>query len=238
MIRCLRLGIYLYILIHTPALLFAADNKHASQYQETALIKKAVESFIYSNTSNLTGQVIANVGNIDERITLPKCPELTPFLPSGARLWGKTSIGVRCNSQTAWTIYVQAEIKVMANVLHATQPVTRGQTLNIEDFAPQQVNLTRMPEGIFTDPAQVIGKTAKNNIASGQPLRQQMLRDPYIILRGQKVKLVVQGRGFSVSSDGQALADAAEGQVVQIRNQSGRIISGVARHNSIVEVQP
>jgi flagellar basal body P-ring formation protein FlgA len=238
MIRCVKLSVYLFMLVHTPAVLFAADNKHASQYQEIALIKQAVESFIYSNTSGLSGQVIANIGNIDERITLPKCPELSPFLPTGARLWGKTAIGVRCNSQTSWTIYVQAEVKVMVNVLHVTQPITRGQSLNIGDIAPQQVNLTQMPEGIFTDPAQVIGKIATNNISSGQPLRQQMLRDPYIILRGQKVKLVAQGRGFSVTSEGQALADAAEGQVVQIRNQSGRIISGLARHNSIVEVQP
>lgn len=236
--HCLKLSVYLIMLVLTPALLFAADNKHVSQYQEISLIKNAVKDFVYSNTSSHSGQVIAKVGIIDDRITLPKCSELSPFLPAGARLWGKTSIGVRCNSETSWTIYVQTEVKVMADVLHVTQPVARGHSLSIGDISSQQVNLTRMPEGVFTDPAQVIGKIATNNISSGQPLRQQMLRDPYIILRGQKVKLVAQGRSFSVTSEGQALADAAIGQVVQVRNQSGRIISGLARQNSIVEVQP
>lgn len=44
---------------------------------------------------------------------------------------------------------------------------------------------------------------------AGQPLRSQMLRALYIVLCGQKVNLVIQGRGFSISSKDQALADAA-----------------------------
>ena len=124
----------------------------------------------------------------------------------------------------------------MANVLHVARPVSIGQTLTYEDIAPQHVNLTQMPEGIFTDAAQVIGKVATTNLTAGQPVRPQMLRAPYVVLRGQKVSLVVQGRGFSVSSEGQALADAAEGQVIQVRNKSGRIINGIARINSIVEI--
>tara|TARA_R110002073_G_scaffold56029_5_gene143055 strand:+ start:5438 stop:6100 length:663 start_codon:yes stop_codon:yes gene_type:complete len=217
---------------------FATKHKPSPQFQAIPQIIKAVEDFIYKETSNLSGQIVVNVGKIDNRITLPKCPELEPFIPTGGRLWGKTSIGVRCNSQLSWTIYVQADIKVMANILHAARPLVRGQPLTAEDILLKNVNLTRMPEGIFTDPQQVIGKIPVTNLTSGQPLRQHMLRAPYIILRGQKVKLQVMGRGFSVSSEGQSLADAAEGEIVQVRNQSRRIISGIARHDGIIEVQP
>ena len=160
-------------------------------------------------------------------------------MPAGGRLWGRTSVGVRCNSApTGWTISVQAEVNVMVNILHAARPISTGQTLTYEDITPQNVNVTQMPDGITTDPAKVVGKVATTNISAGQPLRSQMLRAPHAILRGQKVNLVVQGKGFSVSSEGQALNDAAEGQVVQVRNKSGRIITGIARINSIVEIQP
>jgi flagella basal body P-ring formation protein FlgA len=219
----------------------ASQHESTPQHQEISLIKNSVEDFIYRNTATLSAQVIVNVDKIDKHLNLPKCPELEPFIPTGSRLWGKTSIGVRCNSQPAkWTIYVQAEINVMANVLHIARPVSTGQTITYEDIVPQQVNLTQMPEGLFLDTAQgqVIGKIATANLTAGQPLRPQMLRAPYVILRGQKVNLVVQGRGFSISSEGQALADAADGQVVQVRNKSGRITSGIARINSVVEIQP
>ena len=238
MIRCLVLILCLPMLASSiPA--FASQHKTTAQYQDIALIKRAIEDFLYNNTGTLSGQVIVNVGQIDKHLALPQCPHLEPFVPTGGRLWGKTSIGVRCDSQVAkWTIYVQTEIIVMTDVLHIARPIAAGQILAYEDIAPQNVNLAQMPEGIFTDAAQVIGKVATTNLTAGQPLRPQMLRAPYVVIRGQTVNLVVQGRGFSIRSEGQALADAAEGQVVQVRNKSGRIMSGLARINSIVEIQP
>lgn len=239
MVHSLALTLFLLAFTTFPFPLLASQHKTISQHQEISLIKNAVENFIYSNTANLPGQIIANVDKIDKHLSLPKCPELEPFLPTGSRLWGKTSVGVRCNSQFAtWTIYVQAEVNVMTSVLHVARPISTGQTLTHEDITLQNVNLTQMPDGIFTNAAQAIGKVATTNLTAGQPLRPQMLRAPYVILRGQKVTLVAQGRGFSVSSEGQALVDAAEGQVIQVRNKSGRIISGIARINSIVEIQP
>lgn len=224
------------LVIGKSSLLLASEHGSVSRYQEIALIQAAVEDFVYRNIANAFGQVIVTVDKIDPHMTLPNCRKLEPFTPTGARLWGKSSVGVRCNGDTAWTIYVQVDIKVMADVLHIVRPVSKGKSIDIEDVTPQNVNLAQMPEGIYTDTAQVIGKIATNNLSAGQPLRSQMLRAPYVILRGQKVSMIAKGRGFSVSSEGQALSDAAEGQIVQIRSPSGRVISGIARENSTVEI--
>lgn len=215
------------------------DDALLEQYQDISLIRSAVEDLVSRNTATLPGQVTVNVDKIDKYLTLPRCPELQPYIPPGSRLWGKTSIAVRCNHRDInWVIYVQAEINVMADVLHLARPVSTGNALTYEDMALQNVNLTQMPDGIFTDPSQIVGKIAVNNLTIGQPIRQNMLRAPYVIQRGQKVNLIVKGRGFSVSSEGNALTDAAENQVIQVRNKSGRIMSGFARINSIVEIQP
>ena len=239
MIRCLVIMLCLLKTTFFTSDLLASQTRTVAQQQDIAVIKTAVENFIYRNTSTLPGEVIVNIDKIDNHLNLPNCPVLEPFIPTGSRLWGKTSVGVRCNHQyVIWTIYVQAEVNVMTSVLHIARPVSSGQPLTFEDITFQNVNLTQMPDGIFTSADHVIGKVATTNLSAGQPLRQQMLRAPYVISRGQKVNLVIQGRGFSVSSEGIALADAAEGQVVQVRNKSGRIISGIARINSIVEVQP
>lgn len=236
MIRCLMTILCLPVLVSSA---LASQHNATVAHQDIPLIKNAIENFLYNNTALLPGLVQINVGQIDKHLTLPKCPQLEPFVPAGGRLWGKTSIGVRCNSEfAAWTIYVQTEINVMADVLHIARPVSTGQTLSYEDIAPQNVNLTQMPDGILTDAAQIVGKVAATNLPAGQPIRPQMLRAPYVIMRGQTVNLVAQGRGFSIRSEGQALANAAEGQVIQVRNKSGRILSGLARANSIVEIQP
>jgi len=218
--------------------LFAAEQQQSAEFQEISIILKTVEDYVYEQTKQLPGQVVVSQGKIDNRITLPNCPKLEPFVPTGGRLWGNSSVGVRCNSQTPWTIYVQVDIQVMANVIHVARPLTLGRPLTADDITVKNVNLTKMPEGIFTDPSLVIGKIPISSLATGQPLRQHSLRLPHIILRGQKVKLNVQGRGFSVSSEGLALSDAAEGEVVQVRNPSGRVISGIALPDAIVDVRP
>lgn len=230
----LNSGLILIFGLPTPAL-FAQQS---SQLQSITGIQSAVKDYIYQSTADLSGEVNVKVGKIDRRISLPKCAQIEPFTPTGSRLWGRTSIGVRCTQPTQWTIYVKADIQVMANVLHIAHPLTQNQPLTINDVIPKKVDITKMQKGIFTDPNQVIGKIPKVNISTGQPIMQHMLREPYVILRGQNVTLQVKGRGFSVNSDGQALTDAAEGQVVQVRNHAKRIISGIARHNGIVEVMP
>ena len=55
-------------------------------------------------------------------------------------------------------------------------------------------------------------------------------------IQGQSVKLVSQGPGFKVSSDGRAINNALEGQIAQVRSASGQVISGVARAGGIIEV--
>ncbi len=210
----------------------------AAERQEITPLLTAVENFVRTETAGFPGQVSVSLGAVDPRLSLPACQTLEPFLPAGGRLWGQSAVGVRCNSQTPWTIYVTVSVKVMAPVVHAARPLAQGQPLNATDVTLQLADLAQLPAGILTEPAQALGKMLISSMASGQPLRQDMLRSPPVILQGQTVKLLAQGRGFSVSAEGKALATASDGQVVQARTQNGQIISGIARMGAIVEVRP
>jgi flagella basal body P-ring formation protein FlgA len=210
----------------------------SAERQEIPPIRKAVENYVRSETAGFPGQVSFSLGAIDPHLNLPACRALEPFVPAGGRLWGQASVGVRCNSQSPWILYVPVNIKVMANVVHAARPLAQGQAVGPADIALLKADLSILPGGILTEPAQAIGKTLVSSIASGQPLRRDLLRSPPVILQGQTVKLQALGRGFNVSSEGKALASAAEGQVVQVRINSGKIISGIARADGIAEVRP
>ena len=227
------------ILIFTTLLLAGVSaSLFGAALQGAPAILKTVENYVRSETAGFPGQVIISLGTVDPRVNLPACLALEPFVPAGGRLWGHASVGVRCNSQTPWTLYVPVNIKVIANVVHAAKPLVQGQPVAAADLMLQKADLAQLPAGILTEPAQAVGKTLVSSIASGQPLRQDLLRSPPVIQQGQSVKLQAQGPGFNVSSEGKALANAAEGQVVQVRIQSGRVISGIARHEAVVEVRP
>ena len=72
--------------------------------------------------------------------------------------------------------------------------------------------------------------------AAGQALRGDLLVAPWAVQQGQTVRTVARGPGFSVSSEGRALNNAADGQLVQVRTPSGQTVSGVARANGVVEI--
>jgi len=210
----------------------------AAERQKIPPILKIVENFVRSETVGLPGRVSFSLGTVDPHLSLPACRALEPFIPAGARLWGQTMVGVRCNEQAGWTMYVPVSIKVMANVVHAVKPLAHGQQVEATDIGLQEADLAQLPGGILTDMEKAVGKTLVSSVAAGQPLRQDILRAPFVIQQGQTVRLQTQGRGFSASAEGKALAAAVDGQVVQVRITSGRTISGIARPDGVVEVRP
>lgn len=209
----------------------------SAAWQDIGVIHKAVDRFARLNTAELPGQVTLTVGAIDPRLLLTACDAPEVFLPAGSRLWGNTTVGVRCtNTSQPWTIYVPLSVKIMAQTVVATHPLSAGQIVSQSDIQTLESDLSQLPSGIIMDPAQALGKTVIIGASTGQTFRHDMLRAPQVIQQGQTVKLMAKGNGFQVTSEGKALANATLGQPVSVRTQSGQVISGIAKHNGVVEV--
>jgi flagellar basal body P-ring formation protein FlgA len=200
-----------------------------------AAIRGAVGDFLAAQTGGLPGQVEHGVGAIDPRLVLPACGAMEVFTPPGARLWGKTNVGVRCASP-AWTIYVPVTVKVTGSYLVTVRALPPGHVIAAADTMAAFGDLTQLPAGVAQDPAQVVGRSVSGSLAAGQPLRTDILRAPVVIQQGQAVKLVARGQGFEVTADGKALSQGILGQVVQVRAPSGQTVSGIARSAGVVEI--
>ncbi|MDP2155993.1 MAG: flagellar basal body P-ring formation chaperone FlgA [Sulfuricella sp.] len=226
-----------HILVALCCLLSTFSPARASAgTQDIGVIRKTVDHFVRQNTAELPGQVTSTVGAIDPRLQLPSCDTPEAFLPAGSRLWGNSTVGVRCQSAAPWTIYVPVSVRIMAQTAVATRPLSAGQTVSPADVAMQSSDLSQLPPGVIMDPALAIGKTVIIGASTGQAFRHDMLRAPQVIQQGQTVKLTAKGNGFQVTSEGKALGNAALGQVVSVRTQSGQVISGIAKQNGVVEV--
>lgn len=209
---------------------WAATPQSHERIRETAL------AYAQAQSQSLPGKVSIQIGEIDPRTVLRACAALEAFTPSGSQMIGKTSIGVRCNEQPGWTLFVQATIRVTATLLVANRPLSQNTVLGENDFSLQSGELGQ--PGILTDPAQAIGKTLKFGIGAGQVLRQDMLRAPFVVSQNQTVEVRVLGGGYVVRASGQALNNAAEGQNVQVRMASGQVVNGAAGKDGSVEVRP
>lgn len=208
----------------------------AEEWQSLPAIQAAVEAFVKEKTAGQPGEYTVTASRIDTRLKLARCTQLQPYLPSGSRLWGNTSVGVRCLAPGNWSLYVPVQIKVSNHVLVAVRPITSGQPVQAEDVELQLRDITRFAGSALTSLDQVSGRTVVAPISNGTILRAEMLRAANIIRQGQSVKLVAQGKGFTITSEGQAMGNATTGQVVAVKTRSGQLIKGIARSEGVVEV--
>ena len=219
------------------ALLSGAPCAMATERQDLAQLTRVVEAYVRNESAGLPGTVTFRVTPLDNRLSLPSCPAPEAFMPPGGRLWGKSSVGIRCLAPVAWTVYTRVRVDVNADYVVSARPIGRGETLGPEDLSTMHGDLARLPAGTIVDPTQAIGKQLALSLGAGQPLRNDMLRAPRVVTQGQDVRLVTQGPGFRVSAVGRALGNAADGQPVQVRGPSGKSISGIARAGGVVEVR-
>lgn len=203
--------------------------------QNFELVKDAALNFLVQQTDGLPGKVTISLVSAAPR-GLTSCGALEPFVPPGVRLWGRAMVGVRCNGERPWTIYLQARIGVIGDYFVAARTLNVGDTIGPQDLEPRHGDLTMLPATLITNPSQVVGAVTSNAVTAGFPLRSDMVHAALSIRYGQQVRVVARGPGFAVSSEGSALANAAVGQPVRVRTATGTIISGIAQPDTTVEV--
>ncbi|MCC8402207.1 flagellar basal body P-ring formation protein FlgA [Paraburkholderia sp. MMS20-SJTN17] len=204
--------------------------------QDPEAIHTAALAFLQQQAAGLPGKVEVTVTSAFPR-GLAACTSLEPFMPTGARLWGRLTVGVRCAGERPWTIYLQARISLHATYYLSARAMAPGEVLTAADLVARDGDLTGLPQAIVTDPSQALGSVLLVRLAGGMPLRRDMLKSASAVVFGQTVRVVAAGDGFSISSEGSAMNNASPGQQVRVKTANGQIISGIVKDGGTVEIQ-
>jgi flagellar basal body P-ring formation protein FlgA len=191
-----------------------------------------IEAFVLGQVGSGT-RVEVQVGQLDPRVQLAPCQQIEPYLLPGTRLWGRTAIGVRCVEGANWRVALPVTVSVWGKALVAAAPLSAGMLPSEELWREDEVELTRETGTPVTDPAQLVGKTLIRQVAAGQTLRHEFFRIAQTVAPGDPVQIRLNGRGFSILADGQALAGAGEGQSLRARTDSGRVVGGTLRGRTV-----
>ena len=206
----------------------------AAGLQDPAALQLRAEQFLKTQTSGLPGTVSIQVK--PPSAALPVCAALDPFQPQGSRSIGKTTVGVRCLAPSRWTVYLPAQVRVVGHYVAARQPLPANHVLTAADITLVEGDLGNLPADVVTDADAMLGYRAVSGLAAGAPLRSALLRPPLAVQQGQTTRLVMNGPGFSVQSEGQALANASRGDRVRVKTRSGQVVSGIAHDDQQVVI--
>lgn len=176
-------------------------------------------------------------GTLDPRLNLAPCNKVQPYLPPGHRAWGRTRIGLRCvEGPVAWNVSLPLTVKVYAPALVARQALSAGTALASEHLETTEVEWTASDSPVHTEASPLVGRVLARPLAPGQAVRESDVRKRQWFAAGDPVKLLVSGAGFAISGEGTALSPGLEGQLVRVRTESGRTVSGRATGERLVEV--
>lgn len=181
-------------------------------------------------------RVEVTVGTSNSRMQLAPCARMEPFIPNGTRLWGRATLGVRCVSGATWQAFLPVQIRVYGLAPVAARPLAVGESVTETDIRHEDVELSLYPPGSIADISQVGGKQLIRPVTAGQTLLANWFRARQVLAQGDTVRVVYAGPGFSVTSEGRALAHAVEGQAVRVAMESGRTVTGIARADRVVEL--
>jgi len=179
-----------------------------------------------------------SIEQLDSRLRLQQCDEeLTAFSNSNNVGLGSQTIGVKCNSPVAWTVYVPVKVKVFKSVVVAARGLDAKQVLTSDDIRLEQQDIARMRRGYVENIENVVGQQLKYPIAIGSVINPNSLLEQKVIHRGEQIMLVAVIGKMEVRMSGTALADGEQGQRVRVKNASSkRVVEGVVDGPGIVRV--
>lgn len=182
-------------------------------------------------------RVVVETGQLDARLRLAPCRQVQPYLPPGVAVWGRSRIGLRCTDGVArWNVTLPVRVAVFGRVVVAVATLPAGVTLAQDQLALADIDIAAEPGAVFTDPAQLVGRSLARPLAAAEAVRAPALKSRQWFAAGETVQVLAAGPGFAVAAEAQALGPGLEGQDVRVRFENGRVASGRAVGERRVEL--
>ncbi len=165
-------------------------------------------------------------GQLDPRLRLSPCEQIQPYLPPGARPWGKTRVGLRCTrGPVAWNVFLPLTVKVWAPALVTAVPVPADTPLAAEHLQLAVVDIAESNSPVYGRSDELIGRRLARAQPAGTTLRADSLRARIWFAAGDTVQVDSVGAGFRISGEAEALSPGVEGQAARLRSASGKLLS-------------
>jgi flagella basal body P-ring formation protein FlgA len=182
-------------------------------------------------------RVEVKVGKLDPRLKLAPCLRINTYLPPGLPVWGATRMGLRCTQGAKlWNVSIPIQVSVYAQATVVKTALPAGSVLDGSQLGQAEVDIAAAPGAAVSDPMLAVGRTLGRSVVAGATLRQTDLKARQFFAAGETVRVTALGPGWQVVTEGQAIGAGIEGQTVNVRTESGRLLNARPTGDRQVEV--
>ena len=230
-----RLPFFIFFL----CLLFVGSAHANKKYQAHNDIFATVQNYLDTHLRPSQDiEIKTEIGHLDSRLKLSACKvPLKSFSNNHNNFGSKISIGVRCEDNKPWSIYVPVTIKRMAMVYIAAQPISKGHQISDEDIQLLSMDINKLRNNYSKTKEEIIGKIPKRRIKLGSIFNPRYLQLPIIVKKGDIVDIVAESQGLRIRMTGKAISNGAKGQRINVKNlSSNRIIQAIVKNSGLVSI--
>lgn len=228
----------LLLIAFCSAPLLAATKEKPIQSRDS--IRETARTYAMQLAQQQSGneKIEIKVGNLDKRLKLAKCSKpVTAFESPNTKRVGRTTVGVRCDGEHSWKIYVSVNIQVMRNVVSLKKPVTRNSVLQGSDLQLVEKDIASLHGGYFTSKDHLIGKFTKSSMQAGSIISPAQVKNPLAIKKGALVTILADVGGITVRMKGKALKGGSMGDWISVKNlSSNRRVEGRITDSGVIQV--
>lgn len=156
---------------------------------------------------------------------LAPCPGKINVSGGSATKLARQQLTLECNGIKGWPIKISTDMKVFLPVVISNGVIDRSETIKTTMLKREEMEITRLTRGFYHRMDEVTRMSAKRRIRANQVLSPDLIDQPQLIKRGEKIKIIANRDGISASMPGEALEKGGEGQVIRVKNlSSGKTI--------------
>ena len=211
---------------------------NAQEPQSLDDIVNQAKTFIEKDLRIDSDSMQVTIKPLDRRLKLHACTlPLNAFWPPGAQKSAHTSIGVSCNDEKPWKIYVGAYIQQFSEVWVTTTALSRGTAIKPEHIVLERKDMSSSFSQFMGEQHNPVGLIAKRPMRAGDVLYMSALDKQIAIKRGQKVQVIATRNGLEIRSSATAMTDGSTGERIRVMNtNTKKELEGVLDENNIVRV--
>lgn len=217
---------------------FNTPTVFAVNQTQSLEIESEIIKFIQKNNQRLGDELEIEVNKLDHKIKLKPCNKKWNISYAGKPTnTGRVLLKVQCAAHHHWKIYLSAKIDYNVKVLTSTRSLPKNSLLTAKDLHITKQKLSNLARGYYSNLAELDGLQTKRTLRKNQIISPYHLKKRDLIKSGDKILLISQRAGISVSMQGRALNTGAKNDKIRVKNSSsGRIIEARVIRNGVAAV--
>jgi flagella basal body P-ring formation protein FlgA len=160
--------------------------------------------------------------------------------PRGCEYLGSVPLSVSIFAGGAFykKIWVTADIEVLSQVVMVAKPLGRHQPIKADYLELVKVDLANVPSQAIRSLDEAVGMRAKRRIFPKTILRRDYVEAPYLVQRGDLVKIVARSEALQLTAQGITKERGRRGERIRVENiDSKKQVYATVVDAATVEVQ-